>query len=193
VVSEAIHSKRAVIIVESAKLFREKGFGNATMRDIAEQVGMEAASLYNHIDNKDDILFAICQSVAEEYVLDLNTIEASSATVVSKLESIISSQIRVVSTNPNGVSVINHEWKYLSEKKRKEFFVQRRDYESRIEAIINTGVANSELIPVNAKIAMLTLLSSIRWVEFAVKATPNATFEQIEHQIKTVILSGIIK
>ncbi|MEO6963181.1 MAG: helix-turn-helix domain-containing protein, partial [Puia sp.] len=42
-------SKKDVIIEKAARLFLEKGFGAASMRDLAEHVGVEAASLYNHI------------------------------------------------------------------------------------------------------------------------------------------------
>jgi AcrR family transcriptional regulator len=45
-------SRREVIIAKAALLFREKGFKAASMRDLAESVGVEAASLYNHIKSK---------------------------------------------------------------------------------------------------------------------------------------------
>ena len=38
-------SKKDTIIEKASKLFREKGFGAASMRDLAENVGVEAASL----------------------------------------------------------------------------------------------------------------------------------------------------
>ncbi len=43
------NSKREVIIKEASKLFKEKGFTATSMRDLAERVGVEAPSLYNHI------------------------------------------------------------------------------------------------------------------------------------------------
>ena len=53
-------SKRQIILEEAAKLFKDKGYGGTSMRDIAGQVGMEAASMYNHIKSKDEILEIIC-------------------------------------------------------------------------------------------------------------------------------------
>jgi len=53
-------TKKEVIIEKASKLFKEKGFGASSMRDLAIHVGVEAASLYNHIQSKSEILQAIC-------------------------------------------------------------------------------------------------------------------------------------
>ena len=37
-------------------MFKDKGFAASSMRDLAETVGIEAASLYNHIKSKSEIL-----------------------------------------------------------------------------------------------------------------------------------------
>lgn len=46
-------SRKEQIITTSAKLFRQKGFEAASMRDIAAELDIEAASLYSHIKSKD--------------------------------------------------------------------------------------------------------------------------------------------
>ena len=48
-------SKRELIIQEAALIFKQKGYSATSMRELAEKVGMEAASLYNHIRSKDEI------------------------------------------------------------------------------------------------------------------------------------------
>src|ERR1700729_1354032 len=70
-------TKKEVIIEKASRLFREKGFGAASMRDLAEHVGVEAASLYNHIQSKSEILQAICFRVANEFLTNLEAVEAS--------------------------------------------------------------------------------------------------------------------
>jgi AcrR family transcriptional regulator len=48
-------SKREVILIRAATMFKDKGFAASSMRDLAETVGIEAASLYNHIKSKSEI------------------------------------------------------------------------------------------------------------------------------------------
>ena len=48
----------------SATLFKEKGYSAVTMRDIAQAMDIKAASLYNHIKSKQEILVLIIIEIA---------------------------------------------------------------------------------------------------------------------------------
>src|SRR6267142_6873862 len=89
-------SKKDIIIEKASKLFREKGFGAASMRDLAENVGVEAASLYNHIQSKSEILQTICFKVANEFMTNLEAVESSNQATLKKMESIIRLHIRMM-------------------------------------------------------------------------------------------------
>ncbi|MFX9050258.1 helix-turn-helix domain-containing protein, partial [Acinetobacter baumannii] len=62
--TESNISRKEVIIEKAAILFKEKGFKAASMRELADIVGVEAASLYNHIKSKNELLNIICFDVA---------------------------------------------------------------------------------------------------------------------------------
>ena len=68
-------SRKEVIIKAAAKLFHEKGYKAASMRDLAVKVGVEAASLYNHIRSKSELLHDICFDVANIFNAHINDIE----------------------------------------------------------------------------------------------------------------------
>jgi len=60
-------TRKEEIIKTATKLFKEKGYSAVTMRDIAKAMGIKAASLYNHINSKQQILTDIIISLAEEF------------------------------------------------------------------------------------------------------------------------------
>ena len=79
-------SRKEVIIKAAAKLFREKGFKAASMRDLAVKVGVEAASLYNHIRSKSELLHDICFDVANIFIEQISQVEASDDMPLKKIE-----------------------------------------------------------------------------------------------------------
>lgn len=54
---------------EAVAIADESGVGALTMRGLAERLGVEAMSLYHHVQNKDEILDAMVDSVFEEIEL----------------------------------------------------------------------------------------------------------------------------
>ena len=67
--------RKLEIIGIASALFKEKGFSAVTMRDIAKAMGIKAASLYNHIKNKEEILTFIIISLAEEFINGIDEIK----------------------------------------------------------------------------------------------------------------------
>lgn len=47
--------------------FAQKGYEGATMNEIAEAVGINKASIYNHYKGKEDLFFAVYQDIASDY------------------------------------------------------------------------------------------------------------------------------
>src|SRR3954462_6939691 len=108
-------TKKEVIIDKATHLFMEKGFGSASMRDIAEHVGVEAASLYNHIQSKSEILQTICFKVANEFMTNLEAVEVSNQSTIKKMEAIIRLHIRMMLDQYEFVYIADHEWRHLPE------------------------------------------------------------------------------
>ncbi len=45
----------------AAKVFRDRGYSDASLKEIAERAGMQAGSLYYHFDSKDDLVLTIME------------------------------------------------------------------------------------------------------------------------------------
>src|SRR3984957_1611426 len=132
-------TKKEVIIEKASKLFREKGFGAASMRDLAEHVGVEAASLYNHIQSKSEILQIICYKVANDFLTNLEPVESSPQSTLKKMEAVIRLHIRMMLDQYEFVYISDHEWRHLPEPYLSNFFNQRRNYRKRLGDIIEDG------------------------------------------------------
>src|ERR1700740_1900894 len=89
-------SKKERIVQKAAIMFREKGFPATSMRDLAESVGIEAASLYNHIQSKSEILQEIIARISDDCNKNLEELDQAGVSNLKKTESIIRFHIQMM-------------------------------------------------------------------------------------------------
>ncbi|OUJ76305.1 hypothetical protein BXP70_00225 [Hymenobacter crusticola] len=186
-------NKRQLILDEAAKLFKERGFAGTSMRDLGAQVGMEAASMYNHINSKDEILETICFYVSNTYISHLTEIENTADSYVDKIKALIRLHIRLMVEDGAAVSVGNNDWKYLTGNKLAEFKEARKRYERGFATLIEEGIAAGEFQPVNVSVALFTILSAVRWVELWYRPGRGVSPEELEENIMTILLNGLAR
>ncbi|RNI30602.1 TetR/AcrR family transcriptional regulator [Rufibacter latericius] len=185
--------RREGIMEAAAQLFKQKGFGGTSMRDLAEQVGMDAATMYHYISSKDQILQTICFAIANTYVTQLAEIEQAQTSFKEKLKALVRLHIHLMVTKGAEVSVTNNDWKYLSSGALEEFKELRNQYEKRFASLIEQGIAAGELQEVNRSVALFTLLSAVRWVELWWRPNRGISLEELENTILTILFKGLEK
>ena len=186
-------TKKEVIIEKASRLFREKGFGAASMRDLAEHVGVEAASLYNHIQSKAEILQTICFRVANTFMSNLETVETSPQPTLKKMESIIRLHIRMMLDQYEYVYIADHEWRHLPEPYLSNFLNQRRTYRKRLGDIIEDGIARGEIKPIESYTAVLVILSAISGIDSWQRSRKSTTAEALETNMVKYLIEGLKK
>lgn len=65
---------RREILDAARELFINQGYEKFTMRRLAEKIGYSPTTIYIYFKGKDDLLFAICEEVAEHLSANLNKI-----------------------------------------------------------------------------------------------------------------------
>jgi AcrR family transcriptional regulator len=186
-------SKKDTIIEKASKLFREKGFAAASMRDLAENVGVEAASLYNHIQSKSAILQAICFKVANDFLSHLEAVQASPEPALKKLERIIRFHIRMMMEQYEFVYISDHEWRHLPEPYLSNFLNQRRNYRRNLSDLIARGIERGEMKDIEPYVAVLTLLSAISGIESWHRSRKNIAADILEDNMVKYLIEGLKK
>ena len=64
---DLVRERRETLINAAIKVFVEKGFHNATVRDIGRAADMTQGTIYNYVRSKDDILYMVCDRIVSEY------------------------------------------------------------------------------------------------------------------------------
>lgn len=180
-----------VILEKAASLFKIKGFAVTSMRELANELGIEAPSLYNHIGSKDELLQHICFKVANNFTAYFAEIEELDQSIVSKIESVIRFHIKLTLNNYDEVFVANHEWRNLPEPYLKDFLTLRINYEKKLIQLIEKGIQKKELAKINAQVSAMTIFAALRSLEFWQKHKKNISEKILEDTIVHQLLKGL--
>ena len=186
-------SRKAFILQKAAAMFREKGFNATSMRDLAESVGVEAASLYNHIKSKNEILEAICFDVANRFNTNMEAIEASTQKPINKVETLLRFHIGQMIENYEEVYVSDREWKHLSEPYLSNFHNQRRSYRKRFAAIIEDGIRKNEIKKIDAPTAVMIVLHAVSGIESWHRSKAKMNAGELEDNMVMIMIDGLRK
>ncbi|WP_418512762.1 TetR/AcrR family transcriptional regulator [Corallibacter sp.] len=185
-------TRKDEIIRTAAKLFKEKGYSAVTMRDLATEMGMKAASLYNHINSKQEILKEIIISLAEEFTEGLEQIQQSENSSINKIEEVIALHVNITSQNTYGMASLNNDWMHLEEK--LEYYLElRTNYEEELRHIIAKGVKQGEMIDENIEIMLFSILTTLRSLYLWIPKKDYLNPEKLSQQLSTVLVKGINK
>ncbi len=185
-------TKKELVFEAAGKLFMEKGYLAASMRELAERVGLEqASSLYNHLKSKEEVLRKICFDNANKFITGITGIESQQVSASEKVKQLIELHIRVAIEDFTSVTVFNDEWRHLSEPFLSEFLALRKDYETRFKNIIDEGIASGVFKKINPTVALYTILTSIRWIHYWYNEDRNPNRAALEKDITGLLLTGL--
>jgi TetR/AcrR family transcriptional regulator, cholesterol catabolism regulator len=173
---------RDEIILAAADVLHRNGYESTTMKDIAAEVNLTAASLYHHFRNKDMLLLAVLE-VGLWYVTErLEPIAASGQTAAEKLKAMIREHVVSVTKHPSVSAAMVFEIRSLirahsrngsqadSEadrefvQQRDAFFTQRDHFEALFQQVVQQGIEAGEFRPVDVPIFVKTMLGAHNWV-----------------------------
>jgi AcrR family transcriptional regulator len=186
-------NRKEQILEIATRLFHEKGYHATSMRQLAENMGMEAASLYNHISGKDELLQQICFGMATHYNAHMEAVENDPIRPIERVEKLVRFHIGMMLTHFEEVYVTNRDWKHLKEPLLGNFLQQRKSYEKRFSQLIQQAIDAGEMIPVHPHAAVLTILSAVRGIEFWQRNPRNISAEQLAEDLVRILLHGLQK
>lgn len=172
---------REDILWAAAEVLRHNGYDATTMKDIAAQVNLTAASLYHHFKNKDFLLLNVLELGLDLTIAKLEPILESDLTHAEKLEKMIRSHVMSVTGNTAVGAAMVFEIRALLNAKtaikngngsgeddfieRRNSFFDRRDYfESLFRNTIKAGIAEGEFRQVDHAIVAKAMLGAHNWV-----------------------------
>jgi AcrR family transcriptional regulator len=86
-------ARRQEIISSAAHVFRDRGFEAATLRDVAEALGTDRASLYYYVRSKEELLREIVREALGRDIRTAESVKRSRASTADKIRGLIESMV----------------------------------------------------------------------------------------------------
>jgi AcrR family transcriptional regulator len=95
------HLRRAEILQAAERIFVRDGYQGATIRKIADEVGVSSTALYMHFRDKDDILLEICSGAVGLLLAQNTEIAGRPVDAVTRVRLMLEAYVRFGLANPN--------------------------------------------------------------------------------------------
>ncbi|PHR11732.1 MAG: TetR family transcriptional regulator [Aequorivita sp.] len=184
-------SRKDEIILVAAHLFNEKGYKAVSMRDIAKAMDIKAASLYNHISGKQEILSEIILKVAEEFTVGMEKMVSESISAIKKVEKVIELHIDITVNHSEALAALNNDWMHLESENLKAFVQMREDYEENFRSIIKEGIDNGEIKSYHPEVILFSILSTLRTLYLWNQKRGKLDVNILKKDMVSVLIKGI--
>ncbi|MBX3063181.1 MAG: TetR family transcriptional regulator [Anaerolineae bacterium] len=192
--SNGTKTRRTEIVAAAERLFRDKGYLATTMRDIADEMGMQGGgSLYAHISGKEELLWHIASEAIDAFFAAvIPAIEqAGSNSPADKLQAAMLAHMGVICERLSAAAVYFDEWRHLSQPKRGQFLERRNQYERIFEALVLQGVQSSVFRQLDVRVTTLHLLGSMNAIRHWYRPDGRLSAQEVAARITDLLLEGI--
>jgi AcrR family transcriptional regulator len=162
---EAPKKRDREVLDAAARVFYERGYADASVQDVADELGILKGSLYHYIKTKEDLLFRLLQETHDDIYKVLEEVSAvEDLEPLARLELYVRRQIEYNIDNLLRVSVYYHDLERLSPERRKSIYARRRDHEKWVTNLIVEAQQSGEADPsLDAKVLSRCIFATIIW------------------------------
>ena len=172
-------------------LIHEHGFEAMSLRDLAAEVGIQPASLYNHISSKQELLFGLVREHMEALLASTEAaLDAAPPDPRGQVRAFVAHHLLYHMDKKREVYVANFELRALEPRNRDAILALRRGYEGRLIALLDAGVAAGGFALADTRVAAYAMLAMLTGVCTWYRPDGRLTPEEVVRLPTDLVLEG---
>ncbi|HHY20574.1 MAG TPA: TetR/AcrR family transcriptional regulator [Bacilli bacterium] len=181
------------IVKAAVKLFKERGFHQVTVRNIAEEAQVSNGGFYHHFKTKDELLFYINEFIMDYVIKCAEKVIRKPQTPVEKMYGIVSSFVRAFYVYNLEVVVMYQESHYLAPEYYEKMRVKRDQYSQIVMEVIEEGVRTKEFRNVEPiKMIGFMIFGMVNWTYTWYEPTGELSIEEISERYVDFIFNALL-
>lgn len=196
---ESYQERRKKLVAAAATVFREKGYGAASLGDIANVLGSDRASLYYYVSSKEELFHAVVFHAAEENVRLAEEIRDGDVSIPEKLAQLIEALMLSYEKHYPYLFVYVQEKMSLfgPEGDHSEWAADMWDLNRRYESVVTSVVAEGMKQGVvrksgRPKVVAYGIIGMLAWTHRWFRPDGPSTGAEISKAFSEMVLQGLL-
>jgi TetR/AcrR family transcriptional regulator, cholesterol catabolism regulator len=184
-------ARREAIIDTSARVFARGGYHATGLTELCAANGLGKGALYHYIGSKEELLAAIHDRVMDEVMQGADLVAEAGGTWSSQLAMLGDKLLDVIHCYPDHVWVFLHEFPALTGDRAARFRHRRREYERRVEVVLQAGVAAGEFRELDPRLTAMAWLGMHNYTYLWLKAGGRLSARDVAKPFADIFIRGI--
>lgn len=182
------------ILAGAARAFRFLGYANATLEDVAREVGIDRSTLYYYVGTKAELLVDVLREPIERMTRDLRTICELDLPPTGKLQAAILQHMKALADNyPELFVFLAENLHLLPIGEERGIAENAQEYGVLLQGIIKEGIAAGEFrADLDPQLAMLGIIGMCNWSHRWYRPEGRLSLAQIGRRFADLALEGIL-
>lgn len=181
------------ILLESARLFREKGYLATSIRDIGDALDITSAALYYHFKNKEELLLAIMLVALEELRTAVDAAISAETEPNQRIKAAMRTHLRISVEYQDFAIVLLQEARHLSGEALERVVAERDSYERIWKQLFRDARATGQYRDdVDIRLLRLLTFGAINLVVTWYRKSGAYQPEEIADQLFMIATEGVL-
>jgi AcrR family transcriptional regulator len=155
--------KREAVILAAARAFRERGYHNTSLDDLAATLKVTKPTLYLYVPGKEAILFECFRAGIDPLLQTLDECERSAGPARERLFSFIRGYAGAI-VGDFGWCMLRAEDQHLGAAMSRRIKLLKAGIDRRMRALIEAGIADGSIRDCDSRMTAFALAGALNWM-----------------------------
>jgi AcrR family transcriptional regulator len=182
--------KRGAVILAAARAFRERGYHNTSLDDIASLLNVTKPTLYHYVTNKEALLFECFRAGLDQIMVAFADNQNAKLTGRERLIKLMSRYAQAI-TSEFGWCMVRAEDQDLSEEMSAQVKALKQKIDRGMRAIISDGIRDGSIRECDPKMTAFAIAGAMNWVAHWYRHDDTLTAEDIAQRFIDLFDQGL--
>jgi AcrR family transcriptional regulator len=182
--------KRFAVILTAARAFRERGYHNTSIDDVARLLNVTKPTIYHYVENKEQLLFECFRAGLTRIMEAFEDLKDSDVSARQRL-SVVMTRYAEAMTSEFGWCMVQAENQDLSSSMSKKVRALKSEIDHGIRRLIKQGAVDGSIRKCDEKITAFAVAGAMNWIAYWYRSDDSLTAREIANRFIDLFVLGL--